>query len=107
VGEAVSKIVVLGAGHWHLPLYRDARARELHVVSAWDADAAQMPGICATGQRHPVGRCDIKHGQVTGLLGFSCAHAEDAARPARLWRNARPVQWQITAARWRLERGQP
>ncbi len=33
------KIVVLGAGHWHLPLYRDALAKEHQVVGVWDADA--------------------------------------------------------------------
>jgi predicted dehydrogenase len=35
----VRKIVVLGAGHWHLPLYRDAFAKEHQVVGVWDTDA--------------------------------------------------------------------
>ena len=30
--------VVLGAGHWHLPLYRDAFSTHHRVVGVWDSD---------------------------------------------------------------------
>ena len=30
--------VVLGAGHWHLPLYRDAFAGHHRIVGVWDTD---------------------------------------------------------------------
>jgi predicted dehydrogenase len=38
----VQKTVVLGAGHWHLPLYRDAFLQHHEIVGVWDrsADAA-------------------------------------------------------------------
>ena len=36
----MQRTVVLGAGHWHLPLYRDAFAEHHQVVGVWDADAA-------------------------------------------------------------------
>ena len=29
----------LGAGHWHLPLYRDACAEHHRIIGAWDTDA--------------------------------------------------------------------
>jgi predicted dehydrogenase len=37
--STVRKIVVVGAGHWHLPLYRDAWAKEHQVAGVWDTDA--------------------------------------------------------------------
>ena len=30
--------VVLGAGHWHLPLYRDAFAEHHRIIGVWDTD---------------------------------------------------------------------
>jgi predicted dehydrogenase len=34
----MQRTVVLGAGHWHLPLYRDAFVERHQVVGVWDAD---------------------------------------------------------------------
>ncbi len=36
----MQNIVVLGAGHWHLPLYRDALRAHHRVVGVWDSDPA-------------------------------------------------------------------
>lgn len=40
--SALQRTVVLGAGHWHLPLYRDAWVKHHDIVGVWDqsADAA-------------------------------------------------------------------
>jgi len=35
----MQRTVVLGAGHWHLPLYRDAWAKHHQIIGAWDSDA--------------------------------------------------------------------
>src|SRR3954449_9471257 len=39
----MQRIVVLGAGHWHRPLYRDALVNRHDVIGAWDID----PGAAA------------------------------------------------------------
>ena len=35
----MQKTVVLGAGHWHLPLYRDAFLQHHEIVGVWDRSA--------------------------------------------------------------------
>lgn len=51
----MQKIIVLGAGHWHLPLYREALLRNHEVVGVWDSDpiaasrAAEDLGTTAYG----------------------------------------------------------
>ena len=34
----MQNVVVLGAGHWHLPLYREALRAHHRVVGVWDTD---------------------------------------------------------------------
>ena len=34
-----AETVVFGAGHWHLPLYREAFAKHHAIIGAWDSDA--------------------------------------------------------------------
>ena len=49
----MQNIVVLGAGHWHLPLYRDAFLTHHRIVGVWDTDpaAAAKAGADLTGLR--------------------------------------------------------
>lgn len=43
----MATVVVLGAGHWHLPLHRDALRAHHRVVGVWDTDpqAAARAGV--------------------------------------------------------------
>src|SRR3954453_3279287 len=85
----MQNVVVLGAGHWHLPLYRDALRSRHRVVGVWDTDPnaaakagadlsapafvpdvdAVVAGVdrgAASSRRRPLRPRDIVHGRVCG-----------------------------------------
>src|SRR6478752_4889229 len=68
--------MVLGAGHWHLPLYRDAFAEHHRIIGVWDTDgdaaerAAADLGVTSCGS---VADCLAAKPDLAYVLGV---HAE-------------------------------
>jgi predicted dehydrogenase len=86
----MQKIIVLGAGHWHLPLYRDAFLKHHEIVGVWDIDpdaAARAAADLDTTTHDSVDAAIAAHPDLAYVLGVH-AQMPDGTSPAR--RSSRP-----------------
>ncbi len=70
------RTVVLGAGHWHLPLYRDAFVKHHKIIGIWDSDsdaAARAAADLSTIAHDTVASCAAAKPDLAYVLGVHAA----------------------------------
>jgi predicted dehydrogenase len=71
----MQRTVVLGAGHWHLPLYRDAFVKHHQIIGVWDADAdaANRAAVDLGTTAYTVADCLAAQPDLAYVLGVHAA----------------------------------